>query len=144
MGTLRIKLLLPLAGLVASVPCATASHSTLMSRLFVTGVATARTTQRSAALAVPSAVEFKVLFVGAWNQYAEATGDPRRLRDADCVEAAPARYMCSYAVVQPDEPMSCHLMQARWTPGRASTITITLAGRTARCRTLHEALRSLR
>jgi hypothetical protein len=110
--------------------------------LSVAGVATG--TGRSNAPADPSAAEFQALFVGAWDHRAEATGDPRRLRDADCVEAAPGRYMCSYAVVQPDDPMSCHLMQARWTPDSASTITITLAGRTARCGTLREALRSLR
>jgi hypothetical protein len=34
-------------------------------------------------------------------------------------------------------------MQARWTPERASTITITLAGRTRRCGSLRQALDSL-
>jgi hypothetical protein len=123
---------------------AVAAAATAVAALSVTGVAAARTTERSAAPADPSAAELKALFVGAWNRRAEATGDPRRLRDAHCVEAAPGRYMCSYAVVQPDDPMSCHLMEASWTPGGASTITITLAGRTGRCGTLREALRSLR
>jgi hypothetical protein len=35
------------------------------------------------------------------------------------------------------------VMQARWTPQAASTITVTLAGRAGRCGTLREALRSL-
>jgi hypothetical protein len=35
-------------------------------------------------------------------------------------------------------------MQARWTPERASSFTVTLAGRTERCGSLREALRSLR
>src|SRR5262245_14799348 len=115
-----------------------AAAATAVAALSVTGVAAATTTGRSAAAADPSAAELEALFVGAWNRRAEATGDPRRLRDADCVEAAPGRYMCSYAVVQPNDPMSCHLMEARWTPDRASTITITLAGRTARCGTLRQ------
>jgi hypothetical protein len=34
-------------------------------------------------------------------------------------------------------------MQARWTPQKTSTITITLAGRTERCASLPDALQSL-
>jgi hypothetical protein len=121
-----------------------AAAATGVAAMSITGVATARTTERSAAAVAPSAAEFNALFAGAWNRRAEATGDPRRIRDANCVEASPGHYMCSYAVVQPGDAMSCHLMQARWTPASASTITITLAGRTGRCGTLREALRSLR
>jgi hypothetical protein len=51
--------------------------------------------------------------------------------------------MCSYAARKPGAPTQCHIMQARWTPNRASTITVTLAGRADRCGTLREALRSL-
>ena len=65
-----------------------------------------------------------------------------RIGRADCVQAAPGRYMCSYAVTKPGTT-TCHLMQARWTPDRASTITVTLAGRTRRCGSLAEALDSL-
>jgi len=35
-------------------------------------------------------------------------------------------------------------MQARWTPERASLFTVTLAGRTRNCRSLRDALHSLR
>ena len=101
-----------------------AAAATAVGALSVTSVAAASTTQRSAA-PDPSAIEFEALFVGMLNRRAEKIRDPRRIRAADCVEAAPGRYMCSYAVVQPGNPMSCHLMQARWTPGRASTITVT-------------------
>jgi hypothetical protein len=51
--------------------------------------------------------------------------------------------MCSYTITEPGSDAGCHLMQARWTPTRASTYTITLAGRVKRCATLRQALRSL-
>jgi hypothetical protein len=51
--------------------------------------------------------------------------------------------MCSYAERQPGAPEQCHIMQARWTPQKTSTITITLAGRTERCASLPDALQSL-
>jgi hypothetical protein len=51
--------------------------------------------------------------------------------------------MCSYAARRPGETNTCHLVQARWTPGQASTITVTLAGRVKRCANLREALDSL-
>ena len=95
------------------------------------------------ARAFPSAAEFAHAFVGAANQYAEVTGHPARINQPDCVQAAPGRYMCSYAVVKPGTAKECHLIQARWTPHEASTITVTLAGRTTRCRSLREAISSL-
>ena len=51
--------------------------------------------------------------------------------------------MCSFAILHDDGSSECHLIQARWTPEAASTITVTLAGRVARCTSLREALDSM-
>jgi hypothetical protein len=51
--------------------------------------------------------------------------------------------MCSYAVVRPQTEPECHLMQARWTPGQASSYEVTLSGRADRCGSLREAIHSL-
>jgi hypothetical protein len=91
----------------------------------------------------PSAPEFARVFVGTTNQYAADHGDPRRISKPDCVQASPGHYMCSYVATRPREPRKCYLMQARWTPERTSTITVTLAGRTRGCGSLREALDSL-
>lgn len=91
----------------------------------------------------PSAAEFGHIFVGTANQFAVEHGDPRRIGRPDCVQASPGRYMCSYTTTRPGAPRRCDLMQARWTPDKASTITVTLAGRTARCGSLREAIDSL-
>ena len=93
--------------------------------------------------APPTANEFSGVFVEVTNQYAKEHGDPARLANADCVAAAPGRYMCSYSVEKPGAANGCHLMQARWTPGRASSFTVTLAGRTRKCGSVREAIRSL-
>ena len=103
---------------------------------------------RVSAPATPSATEFAAQFIGVTNQYAKEHGDTAKAGDAQCVQASPGHYMCSYTVTESDtiaksETSTCHLMQARWTPGRASTITVTLAGRTARCSTLREAIQTL-
>jgi hypothetical protein len=90
-----------------------------------------------------SAFEFAQMLIEATTRYASTHDDPTRISHADCVQAAPRRYMCSYRVNKPDAPRTCHLMQARWTPQKASSITVTLAGRTNRCGTLSEALQSL-
>jgi hypothetical protein len=92
--------------------------------------------------ATPSAAEFAAEFIGVTNQYAKEHSDTGRAGHAHCVQAAPGRYMCAYRVTR-NGTSRCHLMQARWTPDQASTITVTLAGRTARCTTLKEAIRSL-
>jgi hypothetical protein len=80
-----------------------------------------------------------VYLAGATNTAAHGTA---RLRNVHCVEAAPARYMCSY-ILDRNGASTCHLMQGRWTPTLASTITVTLAGRTGRCGTLQEAIETL-
>jgi hypothetical protein len=90
----------------------------------------------------PSAATFAADLVGVTNRYSEQHGTADALSDVHCVQAAPGRYMCSYVSTRNGTP-TCHLMQARWTPKRSSTITVTLAGRTARCATLRDALRSL-
>lgn len=94
--------------------------------------------------ATPSAAEFARILVGTANTFAAAHRDPTRLGPADCVEASAGHYMCSYAVSHPGRRNECHIMQGRWTPAATSTITVTLAGRTARCESLRAALRSLR
>ena len=92
----------------------------------------------------PSAPEFGRIFVGTTNQFAAANGDPKRISRPDCVQASPGAYMCSYVVRRRSgAPRECFLMQARWTPKKDSSITITLAGRTGRCGSLREALDSL-
>jgi hypothetical protein len=92
----------------------------------------------------PSAAEFARVFVGTTNQFAMEHGDSKRISHADCVQASPGHYMCSYVVMRRrGAPRECFLMQARWTPEKASTITVTLAGRVRRCGSLQEALDSL-
>jgi hypothetical protein len=115
----------------------------LTSSMSATTVAAARATTTPAPVASPSAAGFAAVFVVTTNRYASAHGDRARIGDADCVEAARGRYMCSYAVRRPGVARECHLMQARWTPRLASTFTITLSGRVKRCATLKQALRSL-
>ena len=92
----------------------------------------------------PPAAEFARLFLGVTNRYAREHGDPARLGDADCVQASSGHYMCSYAITRPNGPSECRIMQAVWTPEQASSFTVTLAGRSERCGSLREALRSLK
>jgi hypothetical protein len=90
----------------------------------------------------PSAVGFAKVFVASANAYAVAHRDARRVTEPHCVEAARGRYMCAYTAVT-SAGRECHLMQARWTPTAASTITVTLSGRTHRCDSVRAAIRSL-
>lgn len=114
---------------------------TLVATTLVLGIA-------PAAMAVdmppPSASGFAAVFVSSTTAYATAHGDPRRIERPDCVEPVPGHYMCSYVLRVPGHAAACHLMQARWTPERASVFTVTLAGRTRSCRSLKDALHSLR
>jgi hypothetical protein len=91
----------------------------------------------------PSAAEFAGDFLGVSNQFAREHGEAVRLSHADCVQASPGHYMCSYLITRRGQAGECHVMQARLTPHAASTFTITLAGRAARCGSLREALHSL-
>lgn len=84
------------------------------------------------------------MLVGTTNQYAAASGDPARIANPDCVQGSVGRYMCSFVRKHPGGARECHVMQARWTPDTASSFTVTLAGRAARCGSLREALLSLR
>lgn len=90
----------------------------------------------------PSAVRFAKIFVASANAYSAAHHDARRVTEPHCVQAAHGRYMCAYTAVMP-AGRECHLMQASWTPTAASTITVTLSGRTHRCNSLRAAIRSL-
>ncbi|HZR96406.1 MAG TPA: hypothetical protein VFA56_11965 [Gaiellaceae bacterium] len=91
----------------------------------------------------PTAAEFGYDFVATANAYAAAHGKRERLVKPDCVQAAPGKYMCAYAVHRPGAKPECRLMQATWTPHAESTYTVTLSGRVARCRSLRDALDSL-
>jgi hypothetical protein len=94
--------------------------------------------------APPPAAEFARVFIGVTTAYALGYEQPERIARAHCVQPVRGHYMCSYALLRPGRPAECHLMQARWTPRAASTITVTLAGRTSRCGTLRAAIASLR
>ena len=91
-----------------------------------------------------TAREFASLFIALSNAHAEQHGKSARFTGADCVQASAGHFMCSYAIVHPGRGKKCHLMQAEWTPNGASSFEVTLAGRVPACRTLREALRSLK
>lgn len=90
----------------------------------------------------PSATAFAAELAGAANHVAAAAGDSGRLSGTHCVEPAAGAYMCAYTITN-NGISTCHLMQGRWTPNKASKITVTLAGRTGRCGTLEEAIQTL-
>jgi hypothetical protein len=94
--------------------------------------------------APPTATEFAGLLVDLSNAYAKKHGSSIRLANAQCVQASPGHYMCSYTVRRPGRHSQCHLAQVEWTPGQASSFRVTVSGRVARCRTLRQAIRSLR
>jgi hypothetical protein len=94
--------------------------------------------------APPSAAEFARDLVGVTDGYTQQHHGDRRVTGAHCVEAARGRYMCAYSVVRAGATPECHLMQARWTPALASTFTVTLAGRTAKCGSVREAVSTLK
>jgi hypothetical protein len=117
--------------------------STAMKLSTIVGVALlAAPATHAAPTQPPSAVEFAKIFVASANAYSVAHHDGRGVAEPHCVEAAPGRYMCAYTAVTP-AGRACHLMQATWTPAAASTITVTLSGRTHRCDSLRSAIRSL-
>ena len=98
----------------------------------------------AAQIAPPSASNFGAMLVMTTTDSAKAHGQSLRMERVDCVQPKRGYYMCSYNLRVPGSPGACHLIQARWTPGRASAFTVTLAGRTARCQSLSDALHSLR
>ena len=93
--------------------------------------------------AAPDAASFADRFLGVTNEYARQHGDHRRIGGVHCVEAATGRYMCVYSVTRPRRPSECHLMQARWTPEGTSSFAVTLAGRTRKCGSVREAIRTM-
>ena len=93
--------------------------------------------------AAPTARDFADTFAGTTNAFSNAHGLRSRIARVHCVQAARGHYMCSYAVVRPQREPECHLMQARWTPGRLSSFEVTLSGRAERCGSLREAIASL-
>jgi len=98
----------------------------------------------AAEIAPPSASNFGAMLVMTTTDNAKAHGKSLKVERVDCVEPKRGRYMCSYNLRVPGTPGACHLIQARWTPGRASIFTVTLAGRTTSCQSLADALHSLR
>jgi len=100
-------------------------------------------TREAARTRAPSAAEFAAKLAGTTNAYAREHGTHQQVGGVHCVQASPGHYMCSYAVTRPGAQPQCHLVQVRWTPGRASSFDITLSGRTQRCGTLKDAIRSL-
>jgi hypothetical protein len=94
-------------------------------------------------IAPPSASNFAAMLVLTTSEDAKAHGGSWKIERADCVEPTRGQYMCSYNLRVPGRQDACHLIQARWTPGRASIFTVTLAGRTPRCQSLSDALHSL-
>lgn len=98
---------------------------------------------RAGTIAPPSAPDFAKMLVLTTADDAKAHGESWRIERADCVEPTRGHYMCSYNLRVPGRPGACHLIQASWTPGRASIFTVTLSGRTSRCQSLSDALASL-
>src|SRR5262249_14840519 len=94
--------------------------------------------------APPTAAEFEIVLTGTSNAFAKDQGAQVRLTNAHCVSPTPGHYMCAYVATTPGGRRRCHLMQARWTPDALSSFTVTLAGLTARCGSVREAVRSLR
>ena len=92
----------------------------------------------------PSPTTFAREFAALTNAHAALHHDPRRIEGVHCVQGRAGHYMCAYTVAKGGGARECHLMQARWTPGAASTISVTLAGRTERCGSIREAINSLR
>src|SRR5262245_28324878 len=105
-SSIAIRTSLGLAGLLAWLPCASASAA----------AAPPYRPASASTMTAPSAAGFALAFVATANAYARAHGDHRRVVDPDCVEAARGRYMCSYTTLRPGNRAECHLMQARWTP----------------------------
>jgi len=114
---------------------------TLVATTLVLGIAPAA---MAAKAPPPSASGFAALLVSSTTAYAKAHGEHRRIVRPHCVAPVRGHYMCSYEVRARGNAAGCHLMQARWTPERASLFTVTLAGRTDSCRSLKDALHSLR
>jgi hypothetical protein len=94
-------------------------------------------------IAPPSASDFAGMLVLTTSADAKAHGESWKIERPDCVEPRPGHYMCSYDLRVSGSGDTCHLIQALWTPGRASVFTVTLSGLTPRCQTLSDAIHSL-
>jgi hypothetical protein len=86
----------------------------------------------------PTAAQFARALTGATNQVSNG----RSIKNTHCVKGDPGEYMCAYTVVK-RTGSECHLMQGLWTPQKASSITVTLAGRVGRCDSVRDAILSL-
>jgi hypothetical protein len=92
---------------------------------------------------VPSAAEFARSVLALANLHAQGEGERTRIARVRCVQGSPGHYLCSYSVTRPGADRECRLMEARWTPAAASTVTVVRSGRTGRCGSVREALASL-
>jgi hypothetical protein len=129
-----------LPALFALVACLTAAATYFGSTAFGSDTpATQSPTAAHTRDSTPTAAQFARALTGATNQF----GGGRSITNTHCVKGSPGRYMCAYTVVK-TSGHECHLMQGTWTPGEASTITVTLAGRTDRCDSVRDAIMSLR
>ncbi len=111
--------------------------------VFLGGTGSHASAQPVARPSFPTATNFAVVLDGSTEQYAREHGDVARIAHANCVQGDPGDYMCSYTVEKPGAAPECHLMQARWAPGSVSSFTVTLAGRTHKCGSVREAIRTL-
>jgi hypothetical protein len=92
--------------------------------------------------APPGAAEFGARFVAVSNAYAASHGARARLSQPHCVQGDRGHYMCAYTVTR-GARRECHLMQAEWTPGKLSSFRVTLSGRSGKCGSVRQAVRSL-
>jgi hypothetical protein len=93
---------------------------------------------QNAAASTLSADAFARALAGAANEF----GGSARIVNVHCVQGDPGNYMCSYGVLRRGKRLECHLMQGSWSQDTLQ-IEVTLAGRTRRCATLRDAVRSL-
>jgi hypothetical protein len=77
----------------------------------------------------PTAAQVEQDLVGLANTHSVAIGSAARIRHASCVSGSPGSYACSYVRIVPPGGGVCAVALLRWTPDRASTYTVTTAGR---------------
>jgi hypothetical protein len=153
MNTRHIRLLGPaggptragwlvLAGLVGAFAGATYLISASPGSTEARGAERPPAAARPAVAPAPTAAQFGPLLVATANDYAASHDAQERLASPHCVSPATGYYMCVYVLHRPGRS-ECHLVQARWTPMRASTYTITLGSRVKKCGSVRQAIRSV-
>jgi hypothetical protein len=79
----------------------------------------------------PAAEQVERDLVGLTNAHSLAIGSAARIGHASCVSGGPGSYACSYVRIVPPGSGVCAVALLRWTPNKASTYTVTTAGRVA-------------